>query len=140
MIAEILSVGTELLLGHTDTNASYLATQLARYGIDLYWISQVGDNRERLCEAVARAWRRSQMILVSGGLGPTEDDLTREAIADALGEPLSIDPDQVREQEASYVAQGRPLPMPAGRLKQAARIRSACFLPNHTERPPAGSW
>ena len=136
MIAEILSVGTELLLGHTDTNASYLATQLARYGIDLCWVSQVGDNRKRLTEAIARAWGRSQLILITGGLGPTEDDLTREAIADALGEPLAIDPDQAREQEASYVSQGRSLPMPPGRLKQSSRIPSASFLPNRYGTAP----
>ena len=136
MIAEILSVGTELLLGHTDTNASYMATQLARYGIDLCWVSQVGDNRKRLTEAIARAWGRSQLILITGGLGPTEDDLTREAIADALGEPLAIDPDQAREQEASYVSQGRSLPMPPGRLKQSSRIPSASFLPNRYGTAP----
>ena len=78
MRAEIISIGTELLLGEiTDTNASYLAGQLPLLGIDLYWISQVGDNRGRLVEVLKRAWQRSELILTSGGLGPTGDDLTR---------------------------------------------------------------
>jgi len=98
MKAEIISVGTELLLGEiTDTNASYLASQLPMLGIDLYWISQVGDNQARLIEVLKRAWRRSDIILVTGGLGPTEDDLTREAIAEMLGEELEVEPTLERE-------------------------------------------
>ena len=93
MRAEIISIGTELLLGEiTDTNASYLASQLPPLGIDLYWISQVDDNQARLIEVLKRAWQRSGLILTTGGLGPTEDDLTREAIAEMLGEKLEIAP------------------------------------------------
>ncbi len=85
MKAEIVSIGTELLLGEiTDTNASYLASQLPLLGIDLYWISQVGDNPVRLVEVLRRAWNRSDLIITGGGLGPTEDDITREAIAELL--------------------------------------------------------
>src|SRR3972149_2311054 len=93
MKAEIISIGTELLLGETtDTNAAYLASQLPPLGIDLYWISQVDDNQSRLIEVLERAWQRSGLILTTGGLGPTEDDLTREAIAEMLGEKLEIEP------------------------------------------------
>ena len=93
MKAEIISIGTELLLGEiTDTNAAYLAAQLPLLGIDLYWISQVGDNQKRLVEVLERAWQRSDLILTTGGLGPTEDDLTRETIAEMMGEELRIDP------------------------------------------------
>lgn len=138
MIAEIISVGTELLLGHADTNSSFLAGELARYGIDLYRISQVGDNLGRLSEAVSRACGRSRLVLMTGGLGPTEDDLTREAVAAALGESIALDPDEAREIEVSYRAQGRPLPMPPGRRKQASRISSAVFLPNR--RGTAPGW
>ena len=98
MRAEIISVGTELLLGDlTDTNAPFLASQLPSLGIDLYWISQVGDNQARLVEVLKRAWQRSDLILTTGGLGPTEDDLTREAIAELLGEKLKIVPALERE-------------------------------------------
>ena len=92
MKAEIISIGTEILLGEiTDTNSSYLASQLPLLGIDLYWVSQVGDNRQRLVEVLRRGWERSDLIITSGGLGPTEDDITREGIAELLGEELIVD-------------------------------------------------
>src|SRR5579859_5336110 len=95
MRAEIISCGTELLLGHiTDTNATYLAQSLASLGIDLYYVSQVGDNQGRVVETLQRAWERSDFIIMTGGLGPTEDDLTRESISALVGETMSIDPQQ----------------------------------------------
>src|SRR5258706_11539844 len=85
MRAEILSVGTELLLGHiTDTNAAYLAQQLTGLGIDLYYVSQVGDNLDRLTETLRRARERPALVIPTGGLGPTEDGVTRAAIAGGL--------------------------------------------------------
>jgi len=93
MRAEILSIGTELLLGHiTDTNASWLAQQLAPLGIDLFYVSTVGDNLERLTATLAQARERSDLVVMTGGLGPTEDDLTREAIAAVLHETPVVDP------------------------------------------------
>src|SRR5438105_1361944 len=87
--AEIMSCGTELLLGHiVDTNAAYLAQQLAPLGIDLYYISQVGDNQRRCVELLRRAWERSDLIVMTGGVGPTEDDLTRESIGELVGETM----------------------------------------------------
>src|SRR6202049_5310231 len=75
MRAEILSCGTELLLGHiTDTNATYLAQSLAPLGIDLYFVSQVGDNQERIVGTLRRAWERSELIIMTGGLGPTQSE------------------------------------------------------------------
>src|SRR4051812_3417344 len=94
MKAEILSVGTELLLGEiVDTNAAFLATELAQLGIDLHFVSQVGDNRGRLAETIGRAFQRSDVVIISGGVGPTEDDLTREGISDALGEQMQVQPE-----------------------------------------------
>src|SRR4051794_8534364 len=93
MRAEIISCGTELLLGHiSDTNATYLAQSLAGLGIDLYYVSQVGDNQGRVVETIQRAWERSDLIIMTGGLGPTEDDLTRESISALLGETMHLDP------------------------------------------------
>src|ERR687887_1695830 len=98
MRAEILSVGTELLLGQiVDTNANYLAQQLPALGLDLYYVSQIGDNLQRLADAFHRGLERSDVIITSGGLGPTEDDLTREAIALVLGETLELQPDLEQE-------------------------------------------
>ena len=89
MKAEIVAVGTEILLGEiTDTNSGYLASELPPLGIDLYWVSAVGDNIGRIVEVLQRAWGRSDLVLVTGGLAPTEDDITRESIARKLGEEL----------------------------------------------------
>ena len=137
MKAEIISVGTELLLGEiTDTNASYLAGQLPTLGIDLYWISQVGDNRARLMEVLKRAWQRSDLILITGGLGPTEDDLTREAIAEMLEEELRIDP--ISEQRLKERFARRGIEMAPSNIKQAAVISSATAI--HNAQGTAPGW
>ncbi len=138
MKAEIISVGTELLLGEiTDTNASFLSSQLPLLGIDLYWISQVGDNQARLVEVLMRAWQRSDLILVTGGLGPTEDDLTREAITEMLGEKLRIEPALERELEEFFARRGRQ--MSPSNVKQAALIPSAEAIHNMQGTAP-GWW
>ena len=137
MKAEIVSVGTELLLGEiTDTNASYLASELPALGIDLYWISQVGDNQTRLEEILRRAWQRSDLILTTGGLGPTEDDLTREAIAGMLGERLRVDPDLERDIRELFTQRG--IEMPPSNIKQATLIPSAEAI--HNFRGTAPGW
>jgi len=137
MRAEIISVGTELLLGEiTDTNASFLAGQLPPLGIDLYWISQVGDNQARLVEVLQRAWERSDLTLVTGGLGPTEDDLTREAIAEMLGEKLAIESTLQREIEGFFAR--RDIKMSPSNIKQAALIPSAEAI--HNIRGTAPGW
>lgn len=138
MKAEIISVGTEILLGEiTDTNSSYLAGQLPLLGIDLYWISTVGDNQNRVVEVMKRAWGRSDLILVTGGLGPTEDDLTRESIAQMLGEEMKVDP--ALEKWLRDFFASRRFPMPERNLKQATLIPSAQALPNPRGTAP-GWW
>ena len=137
MRAEIISIGTELLLGEiTDTNASYLAGQLPLLGIDLYWISQVGDNQARLVEVLKRAWQRSELILTTGGLGPTEDDLTREAVAEMLGEKLEIEPSLENELRGRFTQWG--MGMPLSNLRQATVIPSA--EPVRNDRGTAPGW
>ena len=97
MRAEIVSIGTEILLGEiTDTNAAFLAGRLPALGIDLNYVTQVGDNAGRLQEVLARAWERSDLVVTTGGLGPTEDDITRESVAAVLGESLRADAEQER--------------------------------------------
>jgi len=92
MRAEIISVGTELLLGQiTDTNATYLARLLAAHGVDVLFKQTVGDNAERVRGAVQLALGRADLVVMTGGLGPTEDDLTAEAVADAIGLPMIYD-------------------------------------------------
>lgn len=138
MRAEILSVGTELLLGEiVDTNAAYLARRLAALGIDCFHISQVGDNLSRVTDAIRGALARSDLLLTTGGLGPTEDDLTREAIAAALGEEPRVDPGLERELRAWFA--GRGLAMPERNRKQAWLIPSARAIPNPNGTAP-GWW
>src|SRR5438874_13001239 len=94
MKAEIISVGTELLLGEIlDTNSQYLAQQLTPLGIDLFFVTHVGDNLGRVADTVKRGLQRSDLLVMTGGLGPTEDDLTREAIAECLGEKMEVVPE-----------------------------------------------
>ena len=98
MKAEVISIGTELLLGEIlDTNARFLGAQLPALGIDLYYMSKVGDNLSRLSEVIDRAWGRSDLVITTGGLGPTEDDLTREAIGRVMDEDLQADPELERQ-------------------------------------------
>lgn len=138
MKAEIISIGTELLLGQiTDTNAPYLASELPLLGIDLYWITQVGDNRNRLVDALKRACNRSDIIITTGGLGPTEDDVTREAIAELVGEEMRIDPET--EQWLRGIFQTMSYEMPESNIRQAYLIPSARAIPNLQGTAP-GWW
>src|SRR5450759_4078731 len=138
MRAEILSCGTELLLGHiTDTNATYLAQSLSALGIDLYFVSQVGDNQKRIIETLKRAWERSDLVIMTGGLGPTEDDLARESISALLGETMQVDPSLENELRNHFSS--RQVSMPERNVKQATLIPSARVLPNPVGTAP-GWW
>ncbi len=138
MRAEIVSIGTELLLGTiTDTNASYLAGRLALLGIDCFYISQVGDNLGRMREVLHRAWTRSDLTVTTGGLGPTADDLTREAIAAVLGESLYTDEELAERVRAFF--RGRGVEMPERNLNQAMLVPSAAALYNPVGTAP-GWW
>jgi nicotinamide-nucleotide amidase len=138
MKAEILSIGTELLLGQiVDTNANYLAQQLPALGLDLYYVSQIGDNLNRLAQAFRQGLERSDVIITSGGLGPTEDDLTREAIAEVMGERPEIQPQLEAELRGFFTRRGRT--MPERNVKQATTIPSGTYLPNPVGTAP-GWW
>ncbi len=138
MRAEIISCGTEILLGHiTDTNATYLAQHLPPLGIDLYFVSTVGDNQERIVETLRRAWERSDLIIMTGGLGPTEDDLARESISTLLGEEMRVDPELEKELRGKFSHMS--MTMPERNVKQATLIPSAQALPNPVGTAP-GWW
>ena len=138
MKAEIIAIGTELLLGEiVDTDSPYLASQFPPLGVDLYFISTVGDNPARLVEVLGRAWGRSELILLSGGLGPTEDDITREAVARFLGEEMKVDPALEKGLRELFASRG--LSMPPRNIKQATLIPSARPLPNPLGTAP-GWW
>ncbi len=138
MKAEIISIGTELLLGEiVDTNTQYLASQLSVLGIDLYFTSSVGDNPGRLQGVLKQAWGRSDIIFTTGGLGPTQGDLTRDAIATFLGEKMTVDP-QLKQDLVNFFAR-RGVEMPQRNIKQATLIPSATSLPNPQGTAP-GWW
>ena len=92
MVVELISVGTEILLGNiVNTNAAYLSEQCAKLGLSCYYQTVVGDNESRLSETLQTALSRSDIIILSGGLGPTEDDLTKEVTSKVLNRELIMD-------------------------------------------------
>jgi len=138
MKAEIIPVGTEILLGNIiDTDSSFLANQLPLLGIDLYFISTVGDNQERLVDTLKQAWKRADLIITTGGLGPTQDDITREAIGELVGEELQVDDNlwqALQDLLSSYIGE-----VPQSNIKQATIIPSAQIIPNRMGTAP-GWW
>ena len=138
MHAEILSIGTELLMGElVDTNSSFLASELAKLGIEVRWVTKVGDDPERLSEAIERAFKRSNVTLTSGGLGPTSDDLTRETIARVCGEEMTVQDDLLEHLKGLFANRG--FPMPETNVKQATLIPSAEAIANPMGTAP-GWW
>ena len=128
MRAEIVTVGTELLLGQiVDTNSAWLAERLAGLGVDVNWQTKVGDNHGRMCEAFRLALDRADAVVVTGGLGPTQDDVTREAVAEVTGRPLRRDPVIVELLERIFAAIGRE--MAASNLRQADVPAGATTIP-----------
>lgn len=135
MNGEIICVGTELLLGDIlNTNAQYLSRELAALGINLFHQTVVGDNPDRLKEAVAEALSRSDLVLLTGGLGPTGDDLTKETVADLLGLPLVEDAESLRRMEAYFRRSGRK--MTPNNRKQAMVPEGAVVFQNDNGTAP----
>lgn len=129
MKVEIVTTGTELLLGEiVDTNAVFIAKQLREIGANLYYKTSVGDNQQRLAEVLRLGLSRSDVILVTGGLGPTVDDITREAVAEATGCPLEQRPEIVEHLQEIFARwQRKPT---ANNMRQSFLPRGAIMLPN----------
>ncbi len=135
MQAEIVMIGTELLLGQiVDTNAAFMGQVLAENGINLYQKTTVGDNRQRIIRVLETALERADVVLTSGGLGPTEDDITRECIADVFGKPLELRQDLVQQLEARFQRIGRR--PTANNLKQAYAPEGATAIENPNGTAP----
>ena len=138
MNAEIIAVGSELLTPHRqDTNSLYLTEKLNELGIEVRFKSVVGDDHESLVAATKLAMRRSDIIIFSGGLGPTEDDLTREAVAEALGLTLTRDPQILAKLEERFAKRGYKFS--PNNAKQADVIANATVLSNTMGSAP-GQW
>ena len=139
MTAEILCIGTELLLGNiTNGNARWIAEQLAALGVPHHRQAVVGDNRERLIGEVRSASERCRVLITTGGLGPTPDDLTTEAIAAAFETPLVEHPQVWVEIQSRLAARGRPCA--ASNRRQAFLPEGAALLPNPTGTAPGMIW
>ena len=135
MIAELICVGTELLMGQVlNTNAQFIAQELAPSGIDMYHQLVVGDNPKRLTEAVDTALSRADVVLLSGGLGPTDDDLTKETVAKAMGKELVLFDDEWEKLVAWFTSRGRTIA--PNNKKQAMFPRDAIILENPNGTAP----
>ena len=136
MIAELISVGTELLLGNiVNTNTRFLAEKCALLGISMYHQVVVGDNRERLAEVIRTALGRADLIILSGGLGPTEDDITKEVCAEVMEAPLMEDP-HTRARIEEYFRDGIYRVIPDNNWKQAMIPAGAIVLDNDNGTAP----
>ncbi len=136
MKAEIVAIGTELLLGDVvNGNAAWLGNELAAIGVDVEQTTVVGDNLARIAAILASACDRSDVVITTGGLGPTQDDLTREALARLTGSPLVRDPDLEAALIARYGAVGRP-DFTRNNLRMADRPRDAVAMPNAAGTAP----
>jgi nicotinamide-nucleotide amidase len=129
MRCEVLAVGTELLLGQiVDTNGAWLGEQLAEAGIDSYEHRVIGDNQARIVAALRDLLSRADAVLVCGGLGPTQDDLTRDAIAEVMGAPLERQPELVDHIASMFRTRARD--MPENNLRQADVPKGGEAIPN----------
>ena len=138
MNAEIITVGTELLLGDiVNTNSQFLSRELAAYGIGMLYQSTVGDNIDRLGEVLRLAMGRSDLVLLTGGLGPTQDDLTRETVADVLGLPLVPDEESLRRIEEYFRNTGREM---TENNKKQAMLPEGCIVCLLYTSPSPRDW
>ncbi|MEX2251570.1 MAG: competence/damage-inducible protein A [Acidimicrobiia bacterium] len=145
MIVEVIAVGTELLLGQiVNSNTSFMGAALAERGFDAHYQQTVGDNIERIASAIRLALDRSDAVVITGGIGPTQDDLTREAVCAATGLELEYSEAYAEELEQWWARRGRE--MPPSNLRQAYHPAGAELLPNPRGTAPglalnyAGKW
>jgi len=134
--AEIIAIGTEILLGEiTDTNSVYLARQLRDIGVNVFFMTTVGDNLARIADAIAAALDRAEIVITTGGLGPTVDDMTRQAVADVAGKPLVFHESLYKEIEDRF--RGFGVTMTANNRQQAYLPQGATLIENPVGTAPA---
>ena len=140
MIAELVAVGTEILLGNiVNTNSAYLSEQMAQLGLSVYYETVVGDNHDRMKAVIASALDRSDVVILSGGLGPTEDDLTKEVCAEVMGLPLEEDPHSRKRIERYMKEYEKNHPdrrITTNNYKQAQVPKGALVIDNHNGTAP----
>ena len=135
MRCEIVAIGTELLLGQiVDTNSSWMGEQLASIGIEHLRQTKVGDNLDRIVDVIEEALARADAVIVCGGLGPTQDDITREAIAKVMGVELERHPEIAEVIRELFASRGRT--MPENNLRQADVPVGAAVIEQRTGTAP----
>lgn len=135
MIVELVSTGTELLLGQiVNTNAPYLAQKLNELGFSVLFQSTVGDNRERMTDVLQTALKRADIVITTGGLGPTQGDITKEVAAKILGRPLLLHEPSVKRIEAYFAK--RNMPMPENNIRQAMIPQDGIVINNDRGTAP----
>jgi len=133
--AEIISIGNELLKGNTvNTNATYISQQLHRIGITIQWVQTVGDEPHHIRQAVETAMQRADIILITGGLGPTHDDITKKVVCDFFGSELIMNEEILQDVKAKFARRG--IPMPEINRSQALVPRDAQLMPNTVGTAP----
>ena len=136
MNAEIISIGSELLLGQIiDSNAAWIANRLAENGVNLFYKTTVGDNLDRMVSIIDKALDRSDVVITGGGIGPTQDDLTREAVAMVTGRKIVVDPNSLRDLRERFQARGFILSK--NNEKQATVPENAKIVKNPNGTAPA---
>lgn len=136
MVVELVSVGTELLLGNiVNTNAAYLSEKCAELGLSLYYEVTVGDNKERLADTVKTAIKRSDVVILTGGLGPTEDDLTKEVVAETLNMPL-VEDAHTKQRIQEYFKRSIYKTITENNWKQAQIIKGCTVIDNENGTAP----
>jgi nicotinamide-nucleotide amidase len=134
--AEIVAIGSELLLGQiVDTNSAWMAQRLTALGVNLYFKSVVGDNPGRMKEVIARAVERADIVITSGGIGPTQDDLTREIVAEVTGRKLVQDAGMLEQVEEHFRRRGRP--MTPNNIRQSYMPEGAIPIKNPNGTAPS---
>lgn len=135
MKAEIIAVGSELLLGQiVNTNAKLISNELQKIGIDVYYHTCVGDNKKRLNDVFKAAYSRSNLIILTGGLGPTKDDITKETISSCLGLPLEMEQDSLKKIKKYFTSKNKN--MTENNLKQASIPKGSIAITNHRGTAP----
>ncbi|HCL57658.1 MAG TPA: competence/damage-inducible protein A [Spirochaetia bacterium] len=145
MTAHLLSVGTELLLGEIiNTNQAYLSSRMAEMGFSVFYHTTIGDNLPRLVKGIKEALKDADILMITGGLGPTQDDLTKESVAEALGEKLILFPEALKTIESFFQKIGRSMPpmnqkqayFPEGVriLKNPAGTAPGCFIEKNSKK------
>ena len=135
MIVELICVGTELLLGNiVNTNAAFLAEQCAALGLSCFYQTVVGDNQKRLCETIEKALERSDVLILSGGLGPTQDDITRDMVAKVLGKELILDEHSKARIQDFFAGRGHSIT--ENNWRQAYKPEGAIVIDNENGTAP----